>query len=255
MNYEPSVQHFFESYGYRVEKIPQEEDESPDFLIFDSVWSYLLELKTKFPSEAQIEERRKTLETKNVYIIHEPTIRKNTFSGIIKKAKDQLKKPKAPQDVLRLVWLLVATSDWADAQMHQFEATLYGSTRVVDTTNGRSGDCFFFHNSDFFLFRDVLDAAIVSTESKLKLLLNPLSPRYERMKKSSLSKHLRNAVVDPIQLEKECRAFLVEGDVDRSDKEAVLQHLREKYKSENMADITMNYVSGTMVVPRQTDEI
>ncbi len=73
-------------------------------------------------------------------------------------------------------------------------------------------------------FRDILDTAIVSTEAEAKLLLNPLSPQYEQMKTSSLPKHLGNAVIDPIELEKEGQTFLVEGDVDRNNKEAVLRY-------------------------------
>jgi hypothetical protein len=45
--------------------------------------------------------------------------------------------------------------------MHQFEATLYSSTTICDWSD--EGECkvyYFFYNSDFFRFKDTLDAAI-----------------------------------------------------------------------------------------------
>ena len=251
MNYEPVVNRFFIDLGYHVEKIAESDEESPDFLIFDDTSSYVLELKTKFPSEAEIEERKELLDAGEIHNIHELIIRKNRLSGIIKKATTQLRGYEE-KDILRIVWLL-ATGHIAEPRLHQLEATLYGLTTLVDWSNQRACNCYFFYNSDFFRYRDVLDAAIVSTESEVKLLLNPLSPRYAQIKNSSLPNHLGKAVVDPIEIEKEGKAFFVDSDVDRSDKEAVLRYLREKYKSDNILIITMNFMSGTIATPRTTE--
>lgn len=248
IDYEPVVKDFFIGHGYRVEKIPEGDEESPDFLISDDTSLYILELKTKFPSEMEIEERRKSLEAGEFHNIHEPIISKNTLSGIIKKAKDQLDTHKE-KDILRIVWLL-ATGHIAEQRMLQFEATLYGLTTLLDWSNKRDGDCFFFYNSEFFRYRDVLDAAIVSTESEERFLLNPLSPRYMQTKTSSLPKHFGKGLVDPIELEKDGIAFFVDSDVDRGDEEAVLRYLKDKYKSDNILNITMNFMSGTIAIPR-----
>ncbi|MCG8064882.1 MAG: hypothetical protein N0C89_12150 [Candidatus Thiodiazotropha endolucinida] len=150
---------------------------------------------------------------------------------------------------MRIVWLL-STGYLAEPNMHQFEATLYGSTTVCDWSDeGECKVCYFFYNSDFFRFRDTLDAAIVSTEQEAKLLLNPLSSRYESMKSCSLVEKIGKAVVDPIAEEQEGFAFYVDGEVDRNDKNAVLNYLRKKYNADKMLDITMNYMSGTVLVP------
>ena len=89
MDYESLIQQFFESLGYHVEKIPEGDDKSPDFLIEDGVSFYLLELKTKFPSEEQVEQRRKALDAGEAHLVIEPISRLNTLSGVIKKAKEQ----------------------------------------------------------------------------------------------------------------------------------------------------------------------
>jgi hypothetical protein len=246
MDYESTVKRFFEGFGYHVDKIAEATDETPDFLISDDTSSYVLELKTKYPSEAESEARKRLLDAGVIHNLHESIIGKNRLSGIIKKAKDQLESHEERD--LRIVWLLAA-GYLAEPRMLQFEATLYGLAPLIGGPNGRTGDCFFFYNSDFYRYRDVLDAAIVSTESEMRLLLNPLSPRYMEMKNSSLPKRLGGAVADPPELDKNGKAFLVDSDVDRNDKDAVLGYLREKYQSPDLVALTMSYLSGTMLIP------
>jgi hypothetical protein len=245
MDYEIDVNHFFSNLGYHVEKIPESSVESPDFLVYDDSVSYLVELKTKFPSMEQIAERKSTLETGEIHSIQESITYQNRLHGIIKKAVGQLDehKDKIP---FRLIWLL-STDYLAEPRMLQFKSTIYGIACVVDVSQERPGDCYFFYNSDFYRYRSKLDSAIISTDmTNPVLLLNPLSARYENLKSSSLIKHFDNALIDPYNLDLQGKAFLVDSDVDRGNEEAVLQYLREKYKSENFVKLSMNYLSGTM---------
>ena len=251
MDYEPVVKRFFEDLGYQVHKIPEDDAESPDFFISDSLSSYVLELKTKFPSIEEVEKRRRILDSGEIHNIHELVIGKNTLSGIIKKAGDQLSRYN-DENVLRIVWLL-ATGHVAEPRMLQFEATLYGSAPIVSSQG--TGDSYFFYNSDFYRFRETIDGAIVSTESDPKLLLNPLSPRYAQLKTSSLTQHLGKRVVDPIEIESRGKAFIVDSDVDRTDKEAVLSYLRKKYELEDMMNLTMTYLSGTILLHDPPDGV
>jgi len=244
LDYESTVRSWFSNHGYQITKIPETNEESPDFLITDDISTYLLELKTKFPSEDEIDERKKILSSGEIHNVDELITSRKVLSKIIWKAKNQLKNYEKGGDILRLVWLL-STDHLAEPRLDQFEATLYGSTYLQTTE--RYGNCYFFYNSDFFRYREVLDAAIVSTESKGKLLINPLSPRYLQMKNSSLLKYFREtSIVDPIKLDKERQAFLVDGDVDRADEQAILQYLKEKYNSDKIAIDTTYYLSGTI---------
>lgn len=251
MNYELGIKRFFETLGYQVEKINESNEESPDFIISDDTSSSVLELKTKFPSLEEIEERKRRLYSGAIHNVHEIILGNNTLSGIIKKAKNQLRNYRE-ENILRLVWLL-ATGHLAEPRMFQFEATLYGSTTIASTE--RALGCYFFYNSDFYRFREILDGAIISTETRAKLLLNSLSPRYEQLKNSSLPKYLGDAVVDPIELESNALAFMLDGDVDRKDKETILAYLRKKYGLQNVVDITMNYLSGTMAFQDKHNEV
>jgi len=248
MNNELIVQHFFENLGYHVEKIPEGKLKSPDFLITDNDSSFIVELKTKFPRLEDRRNRDQVLGSGDIYKIHEDISRRNTLSGIIKKAGLQLSQIDKKQ-FLRVVWLQ-ATDYMAELRMAQFEATLYGLTRIIfDEKEPQVKDCYFFHNSEFYRYRHTIDGAIVSTETQAKLLLNPLSPRYLGIEESSLRKHFGNAVVNPINLESEGKAFIVESDIDRLDCESVLSYLCTKYKIDNAMNLPTNYLSGTMTIP------
>lgn len=247
MNYEDQLREYFEGLGYRALKIKEGDTESADFLISKGSEHYLLELKTKFPSLDNIKERENALASQGVHVIQEIATRKNRLSGIIKKATDQLGTHEIPDDFFRMVWL-IASGHLAEAQVKQFEATLYGSTTILDKTNERSGICFFFRNSDFYRFREILDAAIVSTESDATLLLNPFSSHFERLKTAALVNHF-NGGIDPIELEMAGKAFIVDGDIDRNDTEAVLHFLKTKYHSQILVNVDMTYLSGTLVIP------
>lgn len=246
IDYETKVKDWFLRHGYEINKIPETNEESPDFFITDNTSAYLLELKTKFPSEEEVAERETVLSSGEIYNIDEIITRKKSLSKIIWKAKNQLKNHEAEEDILKLVWLLAA-GHLAEPRLNQFEATLYGSIHLFSIE--RYGKCYFFHNSDFFKYREVLDGAIISTESKGQLLLNPLSPRYNKMKGSSIIKHFKKgSIVDPIEIENQGQAFLVDSGINRADEHAVLEYLKQKYKTEKIAVADIHYLSGALDV-------
>jgi len=248
MNYESTIKHYFETLGYHVEKIPEGKLKSPDYLITDNHSIFILELKTKFPRPEEIRNRDQVLTSGKIFKIDEEIERKNILSGIIRKAGKQLHQSDE-KNYIRIVWLS-STDYLAELRMEQFVASLYGLTTIVYTQEkDKATVCYFFHNSDFFMNRFSIDGAIVSTESQAKLLLNPLSPRYQNLKQSSLPQHFANDLVDPIELEKAGKAFIVDSDINRSDIDSLLHYLCEKYKIENAKNLPMHFLSGTKTIP------
>jgi len=248
MDYENRIKRFFESIGYHVEYIPTGKGETPDLYITDDNFSYLVEIKTKYPSTAMEKERTNTLDSGGIYQTNEAITRKNRLSGVISKAASQLNGGRRSTHVFSVVWLLASGYN-AEQVMYQFEATLFGSTTIYDVTrNKATSDCFYFYNSDFYRHKEILDGAIISTEHNAKLLINSLSSRYNEFKKSSLPIKLSKAIVDPIGIEKNGNGYIVDGDVDRTNKEAVIKYLCNKYNSERMINVTMKYHSGTMKI-------
>jgi hypothetical protein len=247
MDVENAVKRYFEHLGYTAEKIEEGTEQTPDFLVYDDSVSILVELKTKFPSAAEIAARQLMLDRGSIHNIHEVIIRKNTLSGITRHAAEQLKKYGA-EKLLRIVFLLTV-GHLAEPRFAQFEASLYGSTTIVDFAKGVAKDCYFFYESDFFRFRHSLDAAIVSTERDRALFLNPHSPRADQCRKSSLCDRFDGVVVDPIEREKQGNAYYVDGTLDRHNEDEVIASLKEKYHSQTLMKIDMNFLSGTMQYP------
>ena len=186
MDFEPSVTHFFEQLGFKVEKILESDEKTPDFFVYDESISFLVELKTKFPSDTQIHQRRRLLEEGLFHNFSEKIIRKNKLSRIIRQASKQLINY-GEDDIFRLVFLH-STDHLEEARYHQFEAALYGSTTIVDGNSLQSRPCFFFYDSDFYRHRAVLDAAIVTANNLQSLLLNPYSSKFNEVELSSLVK-------------------------------------------------------------------
>lgn len=250
MSQEEFVTQVLELWGLSVTKIPEQQEKTPDFLATAGDSSYLIELKTKSPNPDVLERRDAALGAGELFEEHISMVPRNRFSGVIRSATDQLDAYEA-DDAIQLIWLH-SEGHSANAQMDQFEITLYGSTTLVDwAEKGTAGDCYFFTNSDFFRYRDILDGAILSTPEKAKICLNPLSDNYERFKESFLCVTLNEGICDPYAREAEGVAYVVDGDVDRNDKNSVLAFLREKYGQEKLMDMTMGHFSATVAVPHE----
>lgn len=248
MNHESVIFQFFQAHGFSAEKIEEYDQEKPDFFVYDNDHTYIVELKTKSESDEKAEERKAVLLSGKIYGETEPIDSINRLSGIIRKAQSQLINHMPEEKVFRLAWFL-CSGHGSEAKTDQFQATLYGSTSIVDLDVSGMRPCYFFRNSDFYRFRASLDGAIVSTESNAKFLLNPLSLKFDELKISKLVGIFGESVVNPIQEEEEGLAYLAEGEIDRTDKQKVIAYLKNKYGLEKIMDMTLKHMSGTILMP------
>lgn len=250
MRPEDLIKVFIRDLGISIEDIPTVDEElTPDFILNDASSIYLLELKTKYsnPDKQILKE-----ESFNMGILHETTesiLPQNRLSGIIAHAKEQLDNAAKKDEVFRLLWLFVDSSV-AEAHFEQFESTLYGSTSLVDWGEDRkSGTVFYFYNSDFYRYKDSIDAAFISNRKELKFCLNSYSPRYKRLKSTQLFLNLPGGIIDPLELEANGTGFIADTNIDRKERSAVTKYVVEKY---NLSDLTrimdMKAYSGTVQV-------
>jgi hypothetical protein len=249
---ESAIKGILESWGFSIEKIPEstrQGEQTPDFVVKDAESFYILEVKTREDDPAQTAKRNETLQLGALFAEHLPLVRRNTVSGIVRDAYDQLKSVDADNGAFRLAWL-VASDRAQDAKSRQFEAALYGTTRMfdLDSAEGVHRPCYFFRNSDFFRYRNVLDAAIVSTLESAKLCLNTLSPRYSSFKQTQLYARFGNAICDPVIEEARGEAYIVDSDVNRNDEAEVMAYLRTKYGSPKLMNIDLGWTSATVSV-------
>lgn len=109
--------------------------------------------------------------------------------------------------------------------------------------------CFYFHSSSFYRFRDILDAAVIMCAHKAQLCVHTYSPRKEPFRKSHFAQLFEQAVIDPEILESEGKAYIADCDLDRKNKTMVLDYLKQKYSKDNLSEIEMHHLSGSIPVP------
>ena len=133
-----------------------------------------------------------------------------------------------------LIWFLAYKGVAALLTGQAARALLYGIEHLEGyTLNGEfySKPCYFMYNSLFFREKH-LDAVVIHSLRSLELCLNPFSPRYKTFRGSPFVEALQGLMqpVDPIQAERESRAFVVDCAIDRRDINTVVRFVRSKYR-------------------------
>jgi len=234
---------FLEQLGFSVESIPTSDKKEADFLVKIENVNALIEVKLKVDNPKLLEKKEATLKNGEVFVVEEKLGRNETLSGIIKKASSQLKSSDKKHDFKIL--LFITSGITAKTKSEQFKDTIYGSTQIfeVEKKSKLLKTCYFFRNSDFYR-RKSIDAAIIicvtQDKAAIELCLNTYSDRYELLKSSAFMKPFGEAVVDPIEREKNGNAYILNGDVERrktdfeehfSSYDPVLIYLAKKYNT------------------------
>ena len=237
--FKAKLQKFFSEHSYIVHDIFRENDSKrADFLLEDESVRVLLELKIKEDNPDEGRERDKVLNSGGIYEYSESSGRRNRLSALIKKGVSQLLSTPEHAD-FKLLWLHDA-GRYAEHHFDRFKATLYGSRLVVP--RNRPSDykiCFYFEDSDFFRYRNVLAGAIISHHGDCQLCINDLYLHADLFRHSSFCKVFKQGHCDPRELEENDQAYIVSPNVNRRNKSEVLAHLSEKYDCDNFLDLNM----------------
>jgi hypothetical protein len=238
-------------WGIAVSDIPTSAKEESDFLAAFGTYKVLIEEKTKIDNPTRLSQRVATLSKGEVHGASTPLVRDNRLSGLVGKAASQLLSSAEKEHDFRLVWFTSTGVD-AEAKFHQFIATIYGTTNILEMNASYYRRCYFFRNSDFHRYARVIDGAIVAHVSgsaiSAKLCLNPLSPRFSALKNSSVVAPFGIAVEDPVALEQEKEVFVVDSDINRNDENALLAFLQLKYGTLPLMKFDLDYLSASVLV-------
>jgi len=241
-----------------VQDIPTADSEQSDFLATVGGCTALIEEKTKLDNPDRLEKRRAKLDAGEVYSSSRPIVRDNRLSGVVRKAAAQLASSSAAhKHDFRLVWF-TATGYEAEPLYHQFIATLYGSTNIIEMGSQHFRSCYFFRNSDFHRFRDTIDGAVAAsvqgTKLSAKLCLNPLSARIGTLRDSAFAKLFGTAVEDPQALEANGEAFILGSNAERgaANEAALLSEIQRKYETRPLMTLDFGHHSAAMAY--QTSE-
>lgn len=243
-------------WGIRVEDIPTsdlEEKKEADFLATFGSTRVLVEEKTKEDDPVYLARRASELESGEVHGITIPIRRDETISGIVRSASKQLKSSSNLTHDFRLMWF-TATGVTARGKYEQFMATLYGRTNILEMNASGYRRCYFFRNADFFRRASVIDGAVAAytdgTSITTRLCLNPLSPRYEQLKASEVLRPFKEAVEDPIEMERSESAFILDAAISRKDEVELLAFLQKKYQTGPLMKFDLGYTNASILLPR-----
>ncbi|EGQ8028932.1 hypothetical protein ACWOKN_004326 [Vibrio vulnificus] len=233
-DYENEVLEYFQKLSFSIEKIPESNEKTPDFLISGSE-KILIELKAKFDAKELRDEQENVLTSGEVFQHGELTGYTNKVAKVISDGKSQLKKQKRATESDFCFLFIVASGVNASTQVKQFHSTFYGIMPIVDFADNSNiaKNCYYFTESQFFRCRDTLDGAFLvnSYSGQLKILINDKSLNYEKLKKSKFWRQFAANVpyIDPVELESKGSAYIADCLIERKEADKVQQYVFDKY--------------------------
>jgi hypothetical protein len=253
----PSISYakaLLEHWGVAVEDIPTSDAQAKqeaDFLASFGGVPVLIEEKTKEDDPAYLARRAQELESGQIHAATLPLRRDETLSGLVRDASRQLRSSSDKPHAFRLMWF-TATGAQAKGKYEQFIATLYGRTNILEMNASGFRRCYYFRHADFFRRADVIDGAVVAhTDGRsisARLCLNSLSPRFQSLRESPVLLPFGTAVEDPLALEAQGIAFVLDAALDRKQEGPLLAYLQQKYATGPLMKLDMGHTSAAIRV-------
>ncbi|PWW40305.1 hypothetical protein DFO83_102123 [Idiomarina loihiensis] len=216
----------------------------------DSINEYLVEVKEKEANPALGEAKEEAFSKGEIFEVSETLSTKSVLQNVVRDGRRQIKAHVTDESTFRIVWVH-CTGLAYDATLEQIIAGLYGSETIVDCSSDDafSGTCYYFGFSQFFKYRDSIDAVMVTgSKGEATFCINNHSPRYEQLNASELVQSMPVGVIDPAHEEKAGFGFVVDGEVDRRKPDEVLSYLRKKYKTEKLNVMKVRHMEVHMAV-------
>jgi len=235
---------FFQVHGYTVHRIARDQEaRRADFLAERGSEQVLLEVTEKEATgdfvELQSEARDRGLAT-----LSRPIRPWNRIDGLLRDKAKQLEETPSNGSVLRVVWFSASHGD-AEYVLDATLRTAFGLRNLfVFTASGGQypKPCFYYEHSTFFRTRSI-DGLILESCGGAILCINSYSPMAAELSRATLSGVFPpGTVIDPLALEAQGRAFVLDAPIDRSDPRAKWQAIVEKYGVKTAATIDSQFV-------------
>lgn len=214
--------------GYRAEAIQERDHPTPDLIVEDASGTrYVIEVKER---TTRWDERAEVLaEDPSGRVLKrcDPSRRSNSVDDVLEHAAKQLNAAELSTD-LRLVWLLADATDLVFLY-EEVRQTAYGLALAIATPGGRDAlkETFYASYASFARWSSSLDGILLGPFHGL--FLNNLSPRYEQLRTSALSKQCGDAVLDPAALEAAGECYLVPVTGEAPSEAVVRRYLKDRH--------------------------
>jgi len=226
------VQQRLEAMGYKLKPVdhPGPNGKSADLWAHVDTDCLVVEVKSRV-DDAETAEQLRRAPVGEILEREGDLGRKNRLSCVVEEASRQIADSHHHYPGVGVLWFRATPRIGFDDSEHQLQATLLGIRDLAWMRGDDSGAtrAFAATYSDFYLFPNI-DAAVLEVEDKGRLLLNPFSRRKAALTSTCFYRFFANtgAVLDIDELSAP-KAFIVRGDVDRGDENAVRKALCDQY--------------------------
>jgi glutaminyl-tRNA synthetase len=241
-----NIQDILELRGFRVNFLEATgKTKTPDLEVFGDSDKYTIELKIKEEDNVKRSKEIEQLIKGEIVGKAEPIGPRNKLSSVVKKGKKQLTEYDPQGQTYRMIWLHSSGRN-PYLQNTRFRATLFGLEQLISIRKGYIIECYYFHESIFYTYRDCLDGAFLTYISdgqfNVQLCINSQSLSVGNFKKSELVAAFSDALNDPDSLaNSDENVMIADCPFDRKNEAKILQYLQQKYNLNHLQ--TMPLVS------------
>lgn len=248
-SFRPIAKEMLKKNGLTAFDIPTVKDkQTPDFEVHGDKDRYVIELKIKGDDPIEVKKFAEEFATGEIVARENPIGPRNTLDGIIRDGVKQMMVYDPNREMYRILWLH-ATGHDPELHFRRFQSTLFGTETLFSLRLSHIINCYFFHDSAFFRWREQLDGAIISFQNNGQLCINPLSPLSNKLRVSDISAGMARGIFDPAKSDGIADGTMIaDCETDRSDIAATLQFLQTKYSVEHLQAMPMIQYSGTIAV-------
>lgn len=223
-----------------------EGQKTPDFITTHDGERYLLELKSSFESDEAVKAKKLAFEQGEIYQKHEVIQPINKNSRNFNNAYKQLKNRKESESAKYCLYIINLTNTDGSYQEQTVFANLLGAANVL--TDGDCSTCLYYHESEFYKRRDLIDGAIiVKRDSNPILILNDYSENYASLKENSFTS-LFGEVCDPLVMEQSPGIISIREGIDRKDRAALRSYLERKYAFEFAIEVPFQNIQTSAIL-------
>lgn len=255
---EQLLREFLNDLGFSVERIPRSNDERrPDFIAVKDDEVYVIEEKSK-EVLALFDRIQRQADKRGIGSGSEHMKPSNTLSGIVRKSEGQLAY-EGREGAFRILWFSCFHSH-AEHVFELMRRTLYGLENVSVWSDGArdlpkaSFPCYYYYRNEFHSC-PWLDATVLWSGRLWALCVNEFSEHIEALRKSSLYRLFAKTggLQDPQVLENAERAFVIRGDLDRTNEPVKWEYLRKEYGCQTSV-LTSSAFAGVIRMPHTCED-
>jgi hypothetical protein len=241
---------YLEQLGFSAECIEESASPTPDLRALDSEGcSYVIEVKTRTTAWSDRAELLAEDASGRVLKRNDQSTASSSVAGDLEQAARQLDAGSREAD-LRLVWVLAERSD-QQFLYEEVRRTAYGVKLAIATLRGQHAtrEAYFATYAAFARHRESIDGVLLGPFHAL--FLNSLSSRCSALKASRVARLCREAVLDPIDLDRKGDCYLVPVTDEPPKPASVMQRISSAYAVQVLALDDFTRFSAVVEIPKE----